>query len=424
MKTLLHIFFYCLTFITYFIAFQIALSFALQAEMTHSFLWLEIQHPTVALFSTIPAIGLVFIGSIICAGIFLKDSFRLSASINAILLSVWIILFIVIGIAIQKEPLEYKWTLEENTPRLYPVIMHKFNMTLTDGNEYVVNKRGLITGEQWGKGGFQTGVSNDRLPAMIDLHYLSIIEDQMYHVKGELPIQKMEMLNTESWLDENKQEQCYNGLIIGMAPYGRVQIWARGNGRTTEVCTLQGNIDMAELIHYKTNDYSTNGYEYQKSRLDGDSLVLENWKQKGMPDSLLFDNYQKRFNYHIIPHINMDNAEILCINLSYYNGEQDQLIWERLKKNKYRSQACPSEIVLHWKNAKDYYTTILRFNEKDIFHLFEKCYLDEASQQGDFFIQINSQGNIAEIGLKTSGIEEKLPLKNIQMTKFETPLNK
>lgn len=42
------------------------------------------------------------------------------------------------------------------------------------------------------------------------------------------------------WMNEQKIEQRYDGLVVGMAPYGMIQIWAVGDGRVTEVCCLHG----------------------------------------------------------------------------------------------------------------------------------------------------------------------------------------
>ena len=53
--------------------------------------------------------------------------------------------------------------------------------------------------------------------------------------------------------------------------------------------------------------------EYVKSTIEDEPRVYENLKKNGLPDSLLFENYRKRFNYHIVPEIEMEDVDLTQI---------------------------------------------------------------------------------------------------------------
>lgn len=147
------------------------------------------------------------------------------------------------------------------------------------------------------------------------------------------------------WMNEQKIEQRYDGLVVGMAPYGMIQIWAVGDGRVTEVCCLHGPEVPVKMSEFRPRATMTQD-EYVK-KIHKYPEIVENLKKNGLPDSLLFENYRKRFNYHIVPKIEMEGVDLTKIALHYFNGEYDVILWERLEENPYSLQARPRNIYIY-----------------------------------------------------------------------------
>lgn len=162
---------------------------------------------------------------------------------------------------------------------------------------------------------------------------------------------------------------------------------------------------------------------------------MENLKKNGLPDSLLFENYRKRFNYHIVPKIEMEGVDLTKIALHYFNGEYDVILWERLEENPYSLQARPRNIYIRWTAGKDQYEVRFVFDERMILSAFEKVFGSDYPQRddfevvelydklygegklpkGDFTIHISSEGKPTGASLKTEKGEISVPTDKMQI---------
>lgn len=236
------------------------------------------------------------------------------------------------------------------------------------------------------------------------------------------------------WLNVRKIEKRYNGLVVGMAPYGMIQIWAVGDGRRTEVCCLHGPEVPVKMSEFRPHAIISQD-EYVKSTIEDEPDIYENLKKNGLPDSSLFENYRKRFNYHIVPKIEMEDVELTKTAVHYFNGEYDVVLWERLKENLYSLQARPRNIYISWTAGKDQYEVRFVFDERMILSAFEKVFGSDYPQRddfevvelydklygegklpkGDFTIHISSEGKPTGASLKTEKGEISIPTDKMQI---------
>lgn len=233
-------------------------------------------------------------------------------------------------------------------------------------------------------------------------------------------------------MNVRKIEQRYDKLVVGMAPYGMIQIWASGDGRRTEVCCLHGPEVPVKMSDFRPRATMTQD-EYVK-KIQKYPRIVENLKKNGLPGSLLFENYRKRFNYHIVPEIEMEDVDLTQIAVHYFNGEYDVILWERLKENPYSLQARPHNIYISWTAGKDQYEVRFIFDEKmilpafekvfgedypqnDNFYevdIFEKIYGDDKLPKGDFIIEIDKYGKSFKLTLRTEKGKIDVPTDKIQ----------
>lgn len=334
----------------------------------------------------------------------------------------------------EKEGL-YKWYPSESAPYLYPTTIHVGYFGMPDKSTVYIPSKSLV-GNVWGVGQslHVVGEEYKPLPEAIEIVWLSFTENKFYFVSDWLPKERLQSLFNTVWMNVRKIEKRYNGLVVGMAPYGMIQIWAVGDGRRTEVCCLHGPEVSVKMSEFRSRAIISQD-EYVKSTIEDEPRVYENLKKNGLPDSLLFENYRKRFNYHIVPEIEMKDVDLTGIAVHYFNGEYDVILWERLKENLYSLQARPRNIYISWTAGKDQYEVRFLLDEKTVLpafekafgedypqndniytaEIFEKVYGDGKLPKGDLVFHIDSAAKTIGVSLKTDKGELEIPADKVQV---------
>ena len=336
----------------------------------------------------------------------------------------------------EKEGL-YKWRPSESAPYLYPTTIHVGYFGMPDKSTVYVPSKSVV-GNVWGLGQswHVVGEEYKPLPEAIEIVWLSFTENKFYFVSEWLPKEKLKSLFDTVWKNYYGQECRYQSLVVGMAPYGMIQIWAAGDGRRTEVCCLHGAEVSVPMSEFRPNAVISQD-EYVK-KIQRYPKIVENLEKNGLPDSLLYENYRKRFDYHIVPQIEMGNVDLKSIAITYFNGEYDNILWERLEENSYSMQARPRKIDVDWNVGEDGYFARILFDEQVILSLFEKAFGSDYPQRNDFdiaelyeqlygegklpkgdlIIHIDSVGKPTGVSLKTDKGELKIPADKIQVVAF------
>ena len=333
----------------------------------------------------------------------------------------------------EKEKL-YSWYPSESAPYLYPTTIHVGYFGMPDKSTVYIPSKSVV-GNSWGLGQSWHVVGEDYkpLPEAIEIVWLSFTENKFYFVSEWLPKEKLKSLFDEVWINYQGNECRYDALVVGMAPYGMIQIWAAGDARRTEVCCLHGAEVSVPMSEFRPNAVISQD-EYVK-KIQKYPRIMENLKNNGLPDSLLYENYRKRFDYHIVPQIEMENVDLKSIEITYFNGEYDNILWERLEENSCSMQARPRKIDVGWNVGEDGYFARILFDEQAILSLFEKAFGSDYPQRddfdvvelyeklygegklpkGDFTIRIDNEGNPTGVSLKTEKGEKSVPTDKMQI---------
>lgn len=402
-KVILHILLYLLTFFAYLKALEWAIEHGRARVPTSDAMGQGMKDALNTLVYTVLAIAVVYVVSMLITKFLLKGSILLSACINGGLILLWIAIFVFASRNQKVRPISDYLIVEINTPCLYPITVCDCKITLPNGDAYrlgrKVDKLIAVEGDAWGKGGGEKiYILSDSLPSHIDISYLSYVEDKVYHVEEDLPVEKINKLYHERWLNGWNEEQRYDGLVIGCAPYGSVQIWLRSDihgGRRTEVCSFKGKEESEALWGYKM-DCDGFYYKYDKEKVRNE--VWENLKANGLPDTLFFNNSHIRYNYRIVVETESMDDKLHDMELVLCNGEYDNTSQKQIPDCDYKMQVCPKYIRLEWQNR--YKSTCLDFKPNEIFDFFSSSFGGDCSQPGDFVIQLNKSGELKNISLK------------------------
>ena len=337
----------------------------------------------------------------------------------------------------EKEGL-YEWRPSESAPYLYPTTIHVGYFGMPDKSTVYIPSKSVV-GNSWGLGQSWHVVGEDYkpLPEAIEIVWLSFTENKFYFVSEWLPKEKLKSLFDEVWINYQGNECRYDALVVGMAPYGMIQIWAAGDARRTEVCCLHGAEVSVPMSEFRPNAVISQD-EYVK-KIQKYPRIMENLKNNGLPDSLLYENYRKRFDYHIVPQIEMENVDLKSIVITYFNGEYDNILWERLEENSCSMQARPRKIDVGWNVGEDGYFARILFDEQAILSLFEKAFGSDYPQRddfdivelyeqlygegklpkGDLIIHIDSEGKPTGVSIKTNKEELDISTDKIQVVAFK-----
>lgn len=402
MKIILHVLLYILTFFAYLEASGWAVEHGRAKVPTSDAMGQGMIDALNTVVYTIFAVTVVYAVSVLIAKFLLKESILLSACINGGLILLWIAIFVFTSLNQKVRPLSDFLIVEINTPFLYPITVCDCKITFPNGDEYRPNRyTHLLTAmesDAWGKEGEKIYIPSDSLPVHIDISYLSYVEDKVYHVEEDLPVEKINKLYHERWLNARNEEQHYDGLVIGCAPYGIVQIWLRSDicgGRRTEVCSFKGKEDLEALWEYKMA-YNGIDYKYDKKKVRNE--VWENLEANGLPDTLFFDNSHIRYNYRIVVETESPDDKLYDMELVFCNGEYDNTSQKQTPDCDYKMLVCPKFIRLEWQNR--YESTHLDFKPNEIFDFFSSSFGGNCSQPGDFVIRLDKIGELKNISLK------------------------
>ena len=402
MKIILHILLYLLTFFAYLGAVGWAVDKVRSRVPTSDAMGQGMIDAFNSLVYTVLAIAAVYVVSVLIAKFLLKGSILLSACINAGLILLWVAILVFASLNKKVRPISDYLLVEINSPRLYPVTVSDCKITLSNGEAYRFGRKGhkmiAVEGDAWGKEGEITYIPDDSLPAHIDISYLSYVEDKVYHVEADLPVEKLNKLYHQGWLNGWNEEQHYDGLVIGCAPYGIVKIWLRSDihgGRRTELCSFKGKEDWEALLGYKMD---CNGIHYECDKERVRNKVWENLEANGLPDTLFFENSHIRYNYRIVVETESPDDKLHNMELVLCNGEYDNTSQSKISYCDYKMQVCPKNIRLEWRYRRK--NTRLDFKPNEIFDFFSSSFGGDCSQPGDFVIRFDKDGELKDVRLK------------------------
>lgn len=313
---------------------------------------------------------------------------------------------------------QYKICVSGNAPSIYPSDTF-FGLLYYGRDEAIEIPKLYPYSGEWGQILSTQILERDTfpMPRVIFVVWLSIVEKKFYLLRDRLQYNKLESLWQQK--DEKTQEALFTHLVVGMAPYGGVAIWASGNRKSVLEGWHQGEETTVDMETFMGGDSQYSLEEYCDFYMNNDSGLKENYVQNGLPSRHLFDKYMQQFTYrylYLFEHWDEKNNKWNKYEQDEttpsFNYIEELLIdgtYDKLHDNgllNYHQAGKPKKLSLKWQIKKSEYTAYFWFEDEVIQAIFDRFYGAHPETKTDFMIRIDSDKNKYELALYRYGLKE------------------
>lgn len=312
-------------------------------------------------------------------------------------------------------------SVSDSSPELFPTQILE-GLLLGDDNDSIVISNGNVRKPQWGRVNAPEVISIEKhhLPKHINLTWIALTEKVCYHLDSDLDSLKAEIIWNTS---DRKGRPCFNFIVVGMAPYGKVALWLVGLKKSVLFSSLIADkyiLDEEDEEIYLGN-FSLE--EHCSNRLSVNKEVMENLIQHGLPAPHLFDRMMQQFTYRFLPVLKKwDDDNQLWIDyaedekqpeLDYVEVKCHDGTFDRLRDGSllsYHQAGKPCRVCVGWHVGKREYSAYFFFSHDELAQVFRNCYGAHPDTKVDFLLQIDPESDKYESALFRYGMKEPLAI--------------
>ncbi len=271
------------------------------------------------------------------------------------------------------------------------------------------------------------------IPKSICLEYLSIVESKFYVVDSVLSYEKM--MTKWTMKEEDSGMPMFTHIVIGMAPYGNVAIWVRGQKKSCLIDWMIGKEILCDMDLFLPNNPLLKIEDYCQHYINNDPNVKLNIELVGMPSKNLFNKYMQQFTYRylsLFEHWNKDreewhkyNDEEIIPEFDYieetlFDGTHDKLHDGGLMN--YHQAGKPKKLAVKWHIKKSEYTAYFWFEDEEICKVFDRFYGVHPETKTDFIIHIDAEKKKYQLAFFRSGLPQPviIPERAYQLIVFKS----
>lgn len=269
---------------------------------------------------------------------------------------------------------KFKWTGTISAPQEYPIEVYS-GAIISDDFTYAFDAIWGTQNTGWGENGGLMNVSEEQMeiPHQLEFTWYSLAEEKFYTGKWDLDYKKIYSLFKEGFKSYHSGKyitKTYDEFIIGLAPKGRVVLWAMGEKEQREIGVFQAH----DTIITKEQAYEDAQYmletDYAKKRLKSDfvmsSDIKENFTLNGFPPANIYDIFRELYEWK--PKVELPTGYTLTeIYISTCNGESENVISEIGETIKNKNRAIPDRLSIGFKdkNGKQYGASVVFTENKN-----------------------------------------------------------
>ena len=265
---------------------------------------------------------------------------------------------------------KYNWYATAIAPKTYPMEIMYGNFILENDESVGVGGAGILYTE-WGDLG-SISIGGDKfkaLPKQLEITWFSFTEKKFFSGTCNLPIDNINKLFEEGFISPlTDKKATFRYITLGIAPNGKVVVWAYGDRITQEICLLSFTEDKTvKWEKFMPNpDYQME--EYVNTLLD--EVLTEqdsiNLKKNGVDTSLYIEKYRKHFLWS--PKI-VGSIKPLNSMYYYYNGESE---FNFNNSEAEVNRPVPNRIKIKWFDTKgEKFSSDILFDEGEVFSAFD-----------------------------------------------------
>lgn len=315
--------------------------------------------------------------------------------------------------------------ISSNYPILFPIKIIAGILWVNDSDGYEI-LQSETNSVEWGHPNRMFLLSDQAkgLPLIIDMIWLAVTEKKIYSITQPLSVSKIkEAFNTNL---SNENEPLYQYLVVGIAPYGKISLWAYGDIKCILLDWLQGDVleDIDINLAFPNHD-NKSFIDICQSYINEDENVKGNLVQNGITSYDLFNSYMKQYTYrYLVLFVYWDDEkeqwnfdykssqtikdefmpEVDYVEEALFDGTHDKLHDGGLMN--YHQAGKPKKLAVKWHIKKSEYTVYFWFDDEEIRTIFERFYGAHPETKTDFMIMIDSEKNKYELALYRYGLKE------------------
>lgn len=246
----------------------------------------------------------------------------------------------------------------------------------------------------------------------LEVAWLSVVEAQFYYAVVAVG-KHLEALAAAA------NGETFEKLLVGLAPYGRLAVWAVAEGRSTLLTWASArkiDIPLEEYLQYRP---SFTLEQYCRSVVGRCSDAKEYAAAVGMPPTNLFDKYMQQFcyRYNIDFHTvdksrqealpdkqpRLDYIEANCYDGTYDRRKDDALLRHHLAGK-------PRRLSVAWHVGKHEHTAHFWLDEAAVGEVFERFYGVHRDTRSDLIVSIDAEGRKYGLALFRQGLREPVAI--------------
>ncbi|MCD8203194.1 MAG: DUF2931 family protein [Prevotella sp.] len=322
---------------------------------------------------------------------------------------------------------KYNYTVAGIAHELYPADIC-FCVLWCHGDEQIsVMPERPFSGE-WGipKSISHSLMDDVSLPEKIDMIWLSVVERKYYTIEAEIPSEKLNSIFRNT-------EQPISMIVVGMAPYGGVALWAMSESKSYLIGWFHGQETYITLEDFLQEDTTLTLEKLCDYYISNNTQAKKNMETRGLPSRNIFDKYMQQYIYKYVILLEKwdekkekwtryeDEAEPQFDYMEevLYDGSYDKRHDSGLLK--YHEAGKPKKISMRWHIGRKEYTAYIWFEEEKTRNIYEKFYGADTDTMSDFVIRIDAEKHRYELLLNRYGIKEPhiIPQSAYQMIVFK-----
>lgn len=269
------------------------------------------------------------------------------------------------------------------------------------------------------------------LPTSVSMMWISILEQKCYAARKEIDTRRLGDLMRET---DGKGSFRYDQMVIGIAPYGSLAIWIRGESKSELLCHIP-----AQQITEHNKDLD----DY----LDGCPLEqhCKEWiESEGLSDhpiihsKTVFDNYMRQYQYRYVgleeyfdgeawqqydeEDEYYDDLDLDSIEDQRFDGTHDQIRDGGLMK--YHKAGCPKRIAVRWHEGRHDFSAYYWLDEDAVPQTFSRFFLMNIEGRIEILLRIDTRANRYGIAMKGDFVQQPqaLPTEAYQLLVFRNGL--
>lgn len=310
--------------------------------------------------------------------------------------------------------MEYFYQTSDSAPRLFPAIRLFGNFFKADGfkDERMIAKGNHQQGE-WGEAHAPVVVGRkaEALPKSFSIGWLSVAEQKCYGLAEEID----QTLVEREWnRKDNEGNDLFQYFVLGMAPYGGVALWLRGETKSV-ILGYYKAFDM-------TNDEKT-AKHYLLRRTPSDicreylathEAVAHHLSVTGLPLPHLFDHWMQQFEYRFVPleeywdgerwqeydeeDIYYDDIDLNVLEVQRYDGTHDQT--NDFSLLCYHKAGMPRQLKVKWSAERNDFSAYYWLDDETVWTLMHRFTNLMPSARISMLLRIDTRCQRYELALK------------------------